>query len=75
MSKDMNELKVKNNSITEGPILKAIFNLAFPVVLGMFLEFALSTTDYFWVGKLGATAINWRIKCFNNLAEFGGHTG
>ncbi len=48
--------KVLDNSITEGPILKAIFKLAIPVVLGMLLEFALSTTDYFWVGKLGATA-------------------
>ena len=24
--------------------------------MGMFMEFALSTTDYFWVGKLGPTA-------------------
>ncbi len=48
--------KVLDNSITEGPVSKAIFKLAIPVVLGMLLEFALSTTDYFWVGKLGATA-------------------
>ncbi len=49
------EIKI-NNEITEGPISKTIFKLAMPVVLGMLLEFALSVTDYFWVGKLGATA-------------------
>jgi len=42
--------------ITTGSIPKTIFSLALPVVAGMFMEFALSTTDYFWVGKLGATA-------------------
>lgn len=52
----MTEDKNIDNSITEGPIARAIIKLAFPVVLGMLLEFALSTTDYFWVGKLGATA-------------------
>ncbi len=52
MTKDLQT----NNSVTEGPISKTIISLAFSVVLGMLLEFALSTTDYFWVGKLGATA-------------------
>lgn len=46
----------KDNNITEGPISKTIIKLALPVVLGMLLEFALSITDYFWVGKLGAIA-------------------
>ena len=43
--------KIKN--ITDGPILSTIFNLAWPVVIGMALEFALNITDYFWVGFLG----------------------
>lgn len=30
--------------------------LAIPVVLNMLMEFALQTTDYFWVGKLGPAA-------------------
>ncbi len=42
--------------ITSGSIPKTIFSLALPVVAGMLMEFALSSTDYFWVGKLGATA-------------------
>ena len=42
--------------ITSGSIPKTIFSLALPVVAGMFMEFALQSTDYFWVGKLGATA-------------------
>lgn len=42
--------------ITSGSIPRTILSLALPVVAGMFMEFALSTTDYFWVGKLGATA-------------------
>lgn len=53
---NMTENMRTDNDITDGPISKAIIKLAFPVVLGMLLEFALSTTDYYWVGKLGATA-------------------
>ncbi len=45
-----------DDSIVRGPIAKAVVRLALPVVLGMFMEFALSITDYFWVGKLGPTA-------------------
>jgi len=43
----------KVQTITEGPIVSTIFRLAWPVVASMFLEFALSITDYFWVGYLG----------------------
>ena len=46
----------KTDNITSGPITRTVFSLAVPVVLGMFMEFALAITDYFWVGKLGATA-------------------
>lgn len=42
--------------ITSGPIARTVFSLALPVVLGMLMEFALSSTDFFWVGKLGASA-------------------
>ncbi len=45
-----------DNRVTSGPIPRTIVSLALPVVLGMFMEFALSTTDYYWVGKLGANA-------------------
>ena len=43
-------------NITEGPITRTVFSLAIPVVVGMLMEFALSSTDYFWVGKLGPSA-------------------
>ena len=49
-------INIQNKSITEGPILKSVISLAAPVAMGMFMEFALSITDYFWVGKLGPTA-------------------
>ena len=44
------------DNITSGPITRTVFSLALPVVLAMLMEFALASTDYFWVGKLGATA-------------------
>ena len=40
-------------NITEGPIVSTIFKLAWPMVASMLLEFALSVTDFFWVGRLG----------------------
>ena len=46
----------KTDNITSGPITRTVFSLAVPVVLAMFMEFALAITDYFWVGKLGASA-------------------
>lgn len=46
----------KVERIISGPIFKTVFSLALPVVIGMLFEFALHTTDYFWVGKLGANA-------------------
>lgn len=49
-------MDVKQSEITSGPISRTVFRLAIPVVLGMFMEFALSSTDYFWVGKLGPAA-------------------
>ncbi len=52
----MTDIATKRDNVVSGPITKTIFSLALPVVAGMFMEFALSSTDYFWVGKLGATA-------------------
>ncbi len=49
-------MATKTDNITSGPISKGIISLAFPVALGMMLEFALNSTDFFWVGKLGPVA-------------------
>ena len=54
----MESQKTTNNNrlITEGPITRTLIKLALPVTLGMLMEVALSTTHYFWLGKLGPTA-------------------
>lgn len=46
----------ERDNITSGPIARTVFSLALPVVLGMFMEVALTTINYFWVGRLGPTA-------------------
>ncbi|RKX27071.1 MAG: hypothetical protein DRP47_07120, partial [Candidatus Zixiibacteriota bacterium] len=46
----------QTDKITSGPITRTIFSLSIPVVLNMFMEFAMTITDYFWVGKLGSSA-------------------
>ncbi len=43
-------------NITSGPIVKTIFSLAIPVVLGTFMETILLVVNFFWVGKLGPAA-------------------
>lgn len=56
--------------ITAGPIAKTIVSLAMPVVLGSFMEIALTVINFFWVGKLGKVAqdaitssmvVNWTV--------------
>ncbi len=44
------------DKITSGPIARTIVALAVPVVLGMFMEIAMSVINFFWVGKLGPAA-------------------
>ncbi|QIF03103.1 MATE family efflux transporter [Roseimicrobium sp. ORNL1] len=41
----------------EGPIGKALFTLAVPVILGQILQTGYNLTDAFWVGRLGASAV------------------
>jgi len=42
--------------ITSGPMVKAIFTLAVPVVFGQMMEVLLAVTDFYWVGRLGPAA-------------------
>jgi len=44
----------KGLDLTEGPITKTIFRLAWPVIVSMFVETARGMANMFWVGKLGA---------------------
>ena len=48
--------KDKRDKIVSGSIVRTVLSLALPVVAGMAMEFALATTDFYWVGRLGATA-------------------
>ncbi|PWB75948.1 hypothetical protein C3F09_01425 [candidate division GN15 bacterium] len=61
--------------ITSGPIAKTIMSLAIPVVMGSFMEIALTVVNFFWVGKLGKVAqdaitssmvVNWTV--FSSIA-------
>jgi len=76
----MSEIKLNNEGITSGPIVRTILSLAIPVVLGMFMEFALTVTDFYWVGKLGPTAqdaittsmvVMWTVYSFVALLSVG----
>ncbi|MBD3333254.1 MATE family efflux transporter [candidate division GN15 bacterium] len=51
---DLVNKKVEN--VTSGSIFRSVFSLALPAAIGMFIEFALTVTDYYWVGHLGAVA-------------------
>ena len=42
---------------TQGPILKALFTLAIPIVFANILQTAYQLVDTFWVGRLGAEAV------------------
>jgi len=42
--------------VVSGPIARTILSLALPVVAGMGMEILLSVIDFYWVGKLGASA-------------------
>ena len=41
----------------EGPIGRALFRLAVPIILGNILQTGYQLTDAFWVGRLGAAAV------------------
>src|SRR6201996_1686845 len=41
----------------EGPIGRALFKLAVPIILGNILQTGYQLTDAFWVGRLGASAV------------------
>ncbi|MEW6412808.1 MAG: MATE family efflux transporter [Candidatus Zixiibacteriota bacterium] len=69
-----------DDKITNGSISRSIFSLAVPVVLAMFMQFALSSTDYYWVGRLGPTAqdavtssmvITWTVYALMTIISVG----
>ncbi|MFH2035714.1 MAG: MATE family efflux transporter [Candidatus Zixiibacteriota bacterium] len=70
----------KVQHITDGPIFTTILKLAWPTVAVMFLEFMLTTTDYFWLGYLGtpqqdaltsSMVVTWTIFAINAIIIIG----
>lgn len=56
MTEMLDKIHTQSDNVTSGPIAKTIVSLALPVFLGMVMEFLLTVTDFFWVGKLGPSA-------------------
>lgn len=50
-------MKKIKSSLTEGPILKSLLTLAFPIILANVFQAAYQLTDSFWVGRLGEKAV------------------
>lgn len=46
-----------HSSLIEGPILKSLLTLAFPIILANVFQAAYQLTDSFWVGRLGEKAV------------------
>jgi len=44
---------IKNNTLTEGSISKALVRLALPIMATSFVQMFYNMTDIFWIGKLG----------------------
>ncbi len=47
----------KKQLLTEGSILKSLFNLALPIIGANILQTVYQLTDTFWVGRLGTKAV------------------
>lgn len=56
MDNSVNKAIKSKELITSGPIIKAVFSLAVPVVFGMLMEVVVLVTDFYWVGRLGPVA-------------------
>jgi putative MATE family efflux protein len=50
-------MKGRQALFLEGPILRALLSLAFPIILANILQTGYQLTDAFWVGRLGASAV------------------
>jgi putative MATE family efflux protein len=47
----------RQNLLLDGPIARALFSLAVPIILANILQTGYQLTDAFWVGRLGASAV------------------
>lgn len=60
----MNKLDQKTKLITEGSIVRSLFVIAWPIVLGNTMHTAYQLIDTFWVGRLGTNAVAAVSVCF-----------
>lgn len=73
--------KGKQNSLTQGPILKTLIGLALPIMGSSFLSTVYNITDMAWIGLLGSKAVAgvgvggmyvWLSQGLVSLARMGG---
>jgi len=48
---------MKENNLTNGPVLKSLLKIAVPIIFANILATAYQLTDTFWVGRLGTNAV------------------
>lgn len=53
----VNAAAFEKKDLTEGNLLKHLFTLGLPVMLGMIMHNLYSLTDIFWVGRIGSTEV------------------
>lgn len=63
-TKIVDKLDQKTKLITEGSIVRSLFVIAWPIVLGNTMQTAYQLIDTFWVGRLGANAVAAVSVCF-----------
>ena len=51
-SREVTIVATKQNSLTEGSIIKALFRLAIPIMGTSFVQMAYNMTDMIWVGRI-----------------------
>ena len=50
-------MKITSNSLTEGPVGKALLIVALPIIISNLLQSILEVVDMYFIGKLGDVSI------------------
>src|SRR5690554_6043858 len=78
------KVATKQNSLTQGSILKALFRLAIPIMGTSFVQMAYNMTDMIWVGRIGTRAVasvgtagfySWLAMAFVLIPKIGAEVG
>ncbi|MFP4588918.1 MAG: MATE family efflux transporter, partial [Candidatus Acetothermia bacterium] len=57
MKKNLSRTEQLKSDILNGPIIKTVLVLGWPVMLDNLLQMLYNLTDTYWLGKLGAEAV------------------